>query len=105
MVLDLGTFGLLDRRKHGWVELSIRARAEVEVLTVAPGSSAERAGIRPGAMILSIDGNDVQASGLNTSRALDGRVGTYLTLRVRDAGNEVARVVTLVRVPTHRHWP
>jgi carboxyl-terminal processing protease len=70
------------------------------VVIVAPmdGSPAQQAGLRPGDVILKVDGEDVAGMPIDqvVSRIL-GPAGTSVTLTVLPSGTEQTRDVTLVR--------
>jgi len=72
-------------------------RRYIYVLTVLPGSPAERSGIRPHDHVLEIDGQPaVDENGQSRSWLLRGEAGTSVTLRVRTPGQQ-PRILELRR--------
>jgi carboxyl-terminal processing protease len=76
------------------------------VVVVAPfdGSPAQRAGLRPGEIILKVNGEDISEWPL--SRVIDrvtGQPGTSVTLSVQDPRTEYIRQVTLRRASVKLH--
>ncbi|OLN23168.1 peptidase S41 [Domibacillus antri] len=70
------------------------------IMIVSPikGSPAEKAGLKPNDMILSVDGKSIQ--GMSASEAvllIRGEKGTKVTLEVQKAGSEKAQKITIVR--------
>ncbi|HEX7025141.1 MAG TPA: S41 family peptidase, partial [Gemmatimonadales bacterium] len=66
----------------------------IVIVATGTGSPAERAGARPGDLLLGIDSTGVDASRLESARRLlDGPAGTTVVLRIRRQG--VRSVVTL----------
>ena len=69
------------------------------VLQVLPGSSAEKAGVNPGSIILSIDG--IYTTGKSVAESvgmIQGRDGTTVTLEVIDPAKSGTNKVILKRV-------
>jgi hypothetical protein len=65
---------------------------EIVVVTVAPSSEAERAGLRAGDVVVGVDGARPTSMG-DARRRLSGRAGTDVVVElVRDAEREVLRV-------------
>jgi C-terminal processing protease CtpA/Prc len=65
---------------------------EIVVVTVAPSSEAERAGLRAGDVVVGVDGARPTSMG-DARRRLSGRPGTDVVVElVRDAEREVLRV-------------
>lgn len=63
------------------------ARDGVRVREVAPGSGAERAGVRPGDELVAIDGREVRGLGpREVQRALHGAKGSRVRLSLRRPG-------------------
>ena len=85
--------------------------AEVEkksghVVIVAPfdGSPAQKAGLRPGEIILKVDGKDVAGlSLLQVVRRISGEAGTQVTLTILSPESGDARDVTLTRATISMH--
>ncbi|HKK01827.1 MAG TPA: S41 family peptidase [Desulfuromonadales bacterium] len=76
------------------------------VVIVAPfdGSPAQKAGLRPGEIILKVDGQDVAGlSLLKVVRRIAGKAGTQVTLTVLSPGSGNARDVTLTRATIAIH--
>ncbi|EFN57183.1 hypothetical protein CHLNCDRAFT_9114, partial [Chlorella variabilis] len=70
------------------------------VISPAPGGPAERAGIRPGDQILSIDGQDTSTLSLYAAgNLLQGPEGSEVVLRVRPSGGGAPRDLSLTRQP------
>jgi carboxyl-terminal processing protease len=70
------------------------------VVIVAPidGSPAQKAGLRPGEMIIDVDGQDIAGlSLLQVVKRISGPVGTPVTLTLMDPTTGSTRNVTLVR--------
>ncbi|OES44558.1 S41 family peptidase [Domibacillus iocasae] len=70
------------------------------IMIVSPikGSPAEKAGLKPNDMILSVDGKSIQ--GMSASEAvllIRGEKGTKVTLEVQKAGTEKPQDITIVR--------
>ncbi|WP_245629842.1 S41 family peptidase [Domibacillus robiginosus] len=70
------------------------------IVVVSPikGSPAEKAGLKPNDMILSVDGKSIQ--GMSASEAvllIRGEKGSKVTLEVRKAGTEKPQKMTIVR--------
>jgi RNA polymerase sigma factor (sigma-70 family) len=100
---DLGTMAMLRDAgvEHagfaGLVGFVLQGRGgEVFVESLLAGSPAERAGIKTGDVLLSVDGRLVRGLGPGgVSRLASGAPGTSLSLGLRDAAG--TRVVTLIR--------
>jgi membrane-associated protease RseP (regulator of RpoE activity) len=110
-VLDVGVFRLM-RGEAGWRDrmeergtLGFRPGVRDRALTVAevrPGTPAERAGLRPGDVIVGVDGRDVRALGPGAVGVLSARKpGASVTLTVQAPGGE-PRPVTLTALPYPR---
>jgi S1-C subfamily serine protease len=66
----------------------------IEVVELLDGSPAARAGVRPGDLLVSIDGNEL-ANVADLQRVLDERlIGREVPMRVRRSGRELALAVT-----------
>jgi carboxyl-terminal processing protease len=84
-------------------ELRVRA-GHVVVLAPLDGSPAQHAGLRPGDIILKVDGKD--ATGLPLGEVVEhitGPAGTQVTLTIRDPASDVQRDVTLRRARITLH--
>ncbi|HSY43933.1 MAG TPA: S41 family peptidase [Candidatus Acidoferrum sp.] len=87
------------------VGLEVQARNR-QVVIVAPidGSPAQRAGLRSGEIILSVNGHDI--AGLTLNQAVEqiaGRVGTPVELGILNPQTKRVRDVTLVRAEIKIH--
>lgn len=72
------------------------------VITPAPGSPAERAGIQPGDRITEIDGRSAKGWTLEeATKVFRGAAGTKLSLRVERPGVVLPIPYTLTRLPLH----
>ncbi len=94
---------LRTRRGSGVTGLSVALRrddgdAHLEVLAVAPGSPAQREGVRPGDHVVRIGPRDVGslATQLEVEMLLAGRVGEQLALLVQSADAPEPRALALV---------
>src|SRR4030095_8566621 len=80
------------------------------VVIVAPidGSPAQKAGLRPGDIILKVDGQDITGMALDqVVKQILGRPGTSVTLAILSQRGGSTRDVTLVRAPikvNHVTW-
>ncbi len=75
---------------------------EMTVITPIDGSPAARAGVRPGDVILSIDGQDIKGlSVFDLEGLLIGRPGTSVRLRLQHSGEEEPEAVTITRGPVN----
>jgi carboxyl-terminal processing protease len=85
--------------KFGGVGMVVSKRAgDYVIVSAIEGSPAHRAGVRPGAIVLEIDGESIH--GMNLPRVLKkvrGRVGEKISLLIRDPGQDNAREVRLRR--------
>lgn len=76
-----------------------RADGEIEVRQIVVGGPAYRAGIKPGDVIVSIDGKPTRGSDFRqmVDRRLRGRAGTKVTLVTYRPAEKKKRRVTLTR--------
>jgi hypothetical protein len=82
--------GLQLERRHGGIRIS----------AVVDGSSADRAGARPGQRIVAVDGRSVAALDvIAVAHRLEGREGSRVRLRVREGGIERTLVMRRHRLP------
>ncbi len=85
--------------------------AEVElkdgnVVIVAPyaGSPAEKAGVKPGDIIVKVDGVDVEGQSLDSVvQRILGPAGTQVTITLEDPNTKVQRTVTITRAKISIH--
>jgi carboxyl-terminal processing protease len=81
-----------------------RKGAHVVIVTPFDGSPAQKAGLRPGEIILKVDGKDVAGLSLpEVVRRIVGKAGTQVTLTVLSPGSGSARDVTLTRATISMH--
>lgn len=88
----------LEIARTGYVGIGVTMIYEDDIFTVSevqPGASAERAGILPGDVILSIDGKLVEAMGsfMEVSESVRGEADTYVTLTLLRDGVELTFTV------------
>lgn len=93
-----------ERRSAGdyiGVGIEIGAVGEkMTVITPIDGSPAVRAGVRPGDVILSIDGQDIKGlSVFDLEGLLIGPPGTSVRLRLQHSGEDEPKAVTITRGP------
>jgi hypothetical protein len=72
---------------------------QVVVVSVAPGSEAERGGLLPGDVILAIDGETIDSMS-GARQRLDGPLSDDVVVRVQRGGRELS--VRIAREPVHR---
>lgn len=92
--LEIGTMGEFE---GVGIEITIR-EGLVTVISPIEGSPAEEAGMKPGDVIVSIDGRSMEKT--NAVEALDlirGRAGSRITLSVRREGEDGVRDFAIVR--------
>ena len=102
MVKDLKN---MERGEFKGIGIEIQVKG-THVVVVAPidGSPAERAGLRPGDIILKVSGQDVTDWPLaQVAERITGRAGTKVTLTVQDPRTTRSRQVTLVRASVKLH--
>lgn len=102
MVKDLNN---MERGEFKGIGIEIQVKG-AHVVVVAPmdGSPAERAGLRPGDIILKVSGQDVTDWPLaRVAERITGRTGTKVTLTLQDAHTGRTRQVTLVRASVKLH--
>jgi carboxyl-terminal processing protease len=81
------------------VEISIKA-AGPSIVSVFDGSPAQKAGLRAGDLILTVNGQDVTADSFDTlASKLRGPAGSTVRVRVLDPGATSSREVTVTREP------
>lgn len=99
----------LEQMNNAYVGIGVTISTEgdnlFEVLKVEGGSGAQEAGIQPGDVIVSVDGQSVEQLGLNKAKALiKGEENTQVTLTVQRNGEtvdlSVTRKTVLVQVAT-----
>lgn len=92
--LEIGTMGEFE---GVGIEITVR-EGLVTVISPIEGSPAEEAGMKPGDVIVSIDGRSMEKT--NAVEALDlirGRAGSRITLSVRREGEDGVRDFAIVR--------
>ena len=71
---------------------------QVTIVTPLDGSPAQKAGLKPGDVIVAVDGNDVAGLGLGqVVSQIVGPVGTSVRLRILDPATKEIREITLQR--------
>jgi carboxyl-terminal processing protease len=71
---------------------------QVTIVTPLDGSPAQKAGLKPGDVIIAVDGQDIAGLGLRqVVKKITGPVGTKVSLRILDATTGKIREVTLQR--------
>lgn len=84
-----------------FVGIGIHVRAQsgnVEIVSLLPGSPAERAGLKPGDVLLEVDGKSIAGlSPQDTGKLLSGPTGRQVTLLVRRATGGDPETLTLTR--------
>jgi len=85
--------------KYKGIGAEIRMKGgHVVIVTPLDGSPAQKAGLRPGQIILRVDGKDVAGLSLiQVVKRISGPAGTRVTLRILDPGTGRTRDVPLVR--------
>lgn len=79
------------------VELDERTQ-RIAVVSVLPDMPAERAGMKPGDVIVSIDGRDTEGLGLSeATRLLKGKAGTQVVVAVSRPDHDVPIELTVTR--------
>jgi len=71
---------------------------DVEIVDIAPGGSAEQAGIRKGDLLIEVEGISAKE---NYSEAIDrisGEVGTSVSLRIQEKGSDRQKKLSVKRV-------
>jgi carboxyl-terminal processing protease len=102
MVKDLKN---MERGEFKGIGIEIQIKGP-HVVVVAPidGSPAERAGLRPGDIILKVSGQDVTDWSLaRVAEKITGRAGTKVSLTVQDPRNGHTRQVAVVRASVKMH--
>ncbi len=85
--------------KYKGIGAEIRMKGgHVVIVTPLDGSPAQKAGLRPGQIIMGVDGKGITGLGLiQVVRLIWGPADTRVTLRILDPGTGQTRDVTLVR--------
>jgi carboxyl-terminal processing protease len=80
------------------VQVSMNAHRQIVILTPLDNSPAQRAGVRPGEIIMSVDGRDVAGMPLNqVASEISGPVGTAVELGILSPKTHRFRTVKIVR--------
>ncbi len=75
----------------------------ISVTTIVPGGPADKANVRQGDVILSIDGTPTKGMSLNAASAhLRGKAGTPVTLEIQRDGARLPAPITLTRATIHQ---
>jgi len=95
----------MERNKFQGIGAEIQAKGG-QILVVAPldGSPAQRAGLKPGDVILQVDGLDIAGRPLEqVVEAISGPAGTSLNLTILNPASARTRQVTLTRAAFQMH--
>jgi serine protease Do len=102
-VEELRAHGSIQR---GWLGVSVEdvgaglsSHAGVEIAGVAPSGPARRAGLRPGDLVLAVDGNKVDSTSGLIRAVAEKPPGTTVQLTVRREGREMTVPVTVGHRP------
>jgi carboxyl-terminal processing protease len=69
------------------VDLTQKTNELVKAYRIHPGSPAEKAGIKPGGFLISVDGTNVVSMSLTqATKMVRGPVGAFVTIGLADAG-------------------
>ena len=80
------------------IQVIMNARRQVVILTPLDNSPAQRAGVRPGEIIMSVDGKDVEGLPLSqVASAISGPVGSSVDLGILNPKTHHFRNVNIVR--------
>jgi carboxyl-terminal processing protease len=85
---------------YSGVGVEIEQRADGSILVIAPidGTPAQRAGLRPGDVIIAIDGQPLAKAGADAvSRDLRGEAGTTVTVTLLRSGEALPRDLEITR--------
>ncbi|MFZ0734237.1 MAG: S41 family peptidase [Candidatus Sulfotelmatobacter sp.] len=95
----------MERNKYQGIGAEVQARGG-HILIVAPldGSPAQRAGLKPGDIILRINGTDIDSKPLDqVVKEISGPAGTSVTLTILTPTSGVTRQITLTRAVVETH--
>jgi carboxyl-terminal processing protease len=95
----------MERNKFQGIGAEIQSKGG-QILIVAPldGSPAQRAGLKPGDVILQVDGQDIAGRPLEqVVQEISGPAGTSLSLTILTPASARTRQVTLTRAPFQMH--
>ena len=86
--------------KYEGIGAEVRMKeSHVVIVTPLDGSPAQKAGLRPGQIILAVNGEDIMGLNLfQVVKRISGPAGTRVTLRIFDSKTGLTREVSLVRV-------
>lgn len=89
----------LERSKYQGIGAEIRSKAgHIVIVTPLDGSPAERAGLRPGDIILRVNGRQITGMPLDqVVKMISGRAGTKVTLTIFRSATDQMKQVTLRR--------
>ena len=68
------------------VDFTQKTNEPVEAYRIHPGSPAEKAGMKPGGFLISVDGTNAVGMSLpQAAKVVRGPVGTYVTIQLADS--------------------
>ena len=82
------------------VMLAGNTEAGAQVLYLVPDGPAAQAGLQPGDLVISVDGQTITTD-TDTAGLLVGEAGSTITLTVQKQGEETTQVVTMTRSAIH----
>ncbi|MCA1726244.1 MAG: S41 family peptidase [Actinobacteria bacterium] len=71
----------------------------LRITSVIPDTPAERAGVKPGDLIVAVDGRALPKAGADRNRALRGEAGTRVTLTLLRRGTRLRLTMERARIP------
>lgn len=87
------------RGKYKGIGAEVRMKdGHVVIVTPLDGSPAQKAGLKPGEIILEVNGHDIEGQSLmKVVRQISGPAGTKVTLKLYDPKTNLSRTVHIVR--------
>jgi carboxyl-terminal processing protease len=84
-ILAFGLTALAQELAGIGVDFTQRTNEPVKAYRIHPGSPAEKAGIKPGGFLISVDGTNVVSMSLpQAAKIVRGPAGTFVTIQVAD---------------------